>query len=100
MTAQVLDIFPPGASLHQIYSSICNGLIDNLASMMPNEFMKSAGVEKLVTTGSVIEKNEAVRSRIQEVFSLPIEFASSGEVDSAFGATVAALNFCSPGHVS
>lgn len=92
-TASASDINTNNLDLGTLFRSICSGLLVNMCSMMPVEFLKKNGVTRLVGSGSLLSRNEVMRQEVERHFgNLKVEFGNS--CDSATGAAIYASKYC------
>lgn len=57
--------------------------------MMPREMLLKAGIQRIIGSGSVINKNSIIKKEIENGFKLPLLIEMPE--DSAFGAALAVL---------
>lgn len=57
--------------------------------MMPREMLLKAGIQRIIGSGSVINKNHIIKTQIETCYNLPLSVTMSE--DSAFGAALALL---------
>ena len=86
--ASLKNICVGNLKLGKVFTSLCNGLIQNIHDMFPMEILiNELGCKRVVATGSGIIKNPIVKKQLEMVFNqLPIEYKESS--DSAFGAAL------------
>lgn len=73
----------------QIFTSLCDSLIENLHSMMPKEILRNADIKRIVGNGSGLSRNVVLQRAVEQNYSLPLEFTSGG--DAAKGAAIALI---------
>ena len=88
----VTNITSHNTSLGSVYTSLSRGIITNLHSMMTRDFLSSAGVQRVVGSGTAVIKNAILRKEIEAQFRLPLVLAKGSEADSAVGAALAIIN--------
>ncbi|KAF7668887.1 hypothetical protein LDENG_00281240 [Lucifuga dentata] len=80
---QVTNISTSNLSLGHVTRALCRGVLDNLTSMMPMPCLQEAGVNRIVGSGSALDRNEVLQQEVEKAFPLPVEFGQN--VDSAVG---------------
>jgi len=91
--ACVQNITPLNVSLGCVYAALCRGLISNLHSMMSQDFLLAAGVQRIVGSGTAIVKNQIMKKEIESQYKLPLQLYEGCQADSAVGAALAVLKF-------
>uniref|UniRef100_A0A672GDR7 Sedoheptulokinase n=1 Tax=Salarias fasciatus TaxID=181472 RepID=A0A672GDR7_SALFA len=80
---QVTNISASNLSLGHVVRALCRGVMANVASMMPPERLRQAGVTRIVGSGSALSRNEVLRQEVERAFPLPIVYGQNA--DSAVG---------------
>lgn len=81
--ARVTNISACNLSLGHVTRALCRGILENLASMMPPERLRQAGVNRIVGSGSALARNEVLRQEVERVFSQSVVYGQNA--DSAVG---------------
>lgn len=81
--AQVSNISSANLSLGHVTRALCCGILDNVASMMPAELLRQAGVTRIVASGSGIARNPVLKQEVERTFPLPVVYGLNA--DSAVG---------------
>lgn len=89
--ASVLNIDPLCLSLGKVTRALCEGLVSNIHSMMPQKVLMEAGIERIVGSGKALTKNVVLQRAVERTYALPVVYRSSG--DAAVGAALAALEY-------
>lgn len=76
-------------SLGSVFRATCEGLVENLHSMMPRETLVEAGVTRILGNGSGLSRNPVLQKAVERRYDLPLVFTCGG--DAAKGAAVSAL---------
>lgn len=84
MLASVGNISLSLPSLGETFTALCDGLIANIASMLSDERLRNAGIERLVGTGNALVKNPVLQAAVKKHFSLPFVLKTGS--DAAIGA--------------
>ncbi|XP_028390420.1 sedoheptulokinase [Phyllostomus discolor] len=87
--ASVTRISSSDLSLGHVTRALCRGIIQNLHSMLPFQQLKEWGVERVVSSGSALSRNEVLREEVQKAFPFPVSFGQ--DVDAAVGAALVML---------
>ena len=88
MKASVCNIVAGNLSLGCVSSALCRGVVENLATMMSPDTVRSRGVLRLIGCGSVLERNKLVQEHLKRVYELPISLAGP-DTSAALGASIA-----------
>ncbi|XP_061608565.1 sedoheptulokinase isoform X1 [Phyllopteryx taeniolatus] len=80
---QVTNITASNFSLGHVTRALCRGILENLASMMPAERLRQAGVDRIVGGGSALARNEVLRQEVERAFAQPLIYGQNA--DSAVG---------------
>lgn len=59
--------------------------------MMPKEILLNEGIQRIIGSGSVINKNHIIKKEIENSFNLPLSIEMPE--DSAFGAALAIFKY-------
>ena len=86
--ASVSNIGTDNLSLGSVSSALCRGLVENIATMLTPEFVRSRGVTRLIGCGSVLERNRLVQEHLTQVYGIAL-FLAGPEATAALGASVA-----------
>lgn len=90
LTASVSGLNKDNLDLGTIFRSLCQGLIDNLSSMMSVSFLEQHGITSLIGSGSLLSRNEVIREEVAKHYgNLTVQFGNS--CDSAAGAAMYAM---------
>ena len=89
--SSVSNITPSNSSLGSVYKALCRGLVTNIHSMMSQDFLLAAGVNKIIGSGTAVIKSSLLQGEIQAQFKLPLELCRGSEADAAVGAALAAI---------
>ncbi|XP_051903864.1 sedoheptulokinase isoform X2 [Hippocampus zosterae] len=81
--AKVTNISACNLSLGHVTRALCRGILENLASMMPPERLRQAGIKSIVGSGSALARNEVLRQEVERVFSQSVVYGQNA--DSAVG---------------
>ncbi|NWJ11484.1 SHPK Sedoheptulokinase, partial [Crypturellus undulatus] len=84
--ASVTNISASDVSLGHVTRALCRGIIENLHSMLPSEYMTEMGVRKILGTGSALARNEVLRQEAERIFPFPVVYGK--DVDAAVGAAM------------
>ncbi len=87
--ASVSNITPFNTTLGSVYSALSRGLITNLHSMMSQDFLLAAGVQRIVGSGTAVVKNKKIQQEIEQQYKLPLVLSEESEADAAVGAALA-----------
>lgn len=90
LKGNISNITPNNLSLKPVARSICHGIARNLADMMPPEMLVEAGLTRIVGSGACLSRNPVLKAEVQEVYKLPVEFASEGS--ACIGAALAIID--------
>ncbi|XP_067422142.1 sedoheptulokinase isoform X3 [Emydura macquarii macquarii] len=88
--ASVTRITASDLSLGHVTRALCQGIIQNLHSMMPFQHLKEAGVKRILGSGSALSKNEVLRQEVEKMFPFPVIYGK--DVDAAVGAAIVMLH--------
>ena len=88
MKATVCNIGAGNLSLGCVSSALCRGVVENLATMMSPDTVRSRGVLRLIGCGSVLERNKLIQEHLSLVYGLPISLAGP-DTSAALGASIA-----------
>ena len=88
--ASVSNITPNNLRLGHVTRGICRGIALNLADMMPPEMLTEAGLTRIVGSGACLQRNPVLKAQMQEVYKLPVDFASEGS--ACVGAALAMID--------
>ncbi|XP_077361258.1 sedoheptulokinase isoform X1 [Festucalex cinctus] len=80
---QVTNISASNLSLGHVTRALCRGILQNLASMMPPERLRQAGVKRIAGSGSALARNEVLRQEVARSFDQPAVYGQNA--DSAVG---------------
>ncbi|XP_064460232.1 sedoheptulokinase-like [Ornithodoros turicata] len=89
--ASVVNIDPMCLSLDKVARALCNGLVANMHSMMPQEVLIEAGIQRIVGTGKALTKNTVLQRAVEAAYHLPIVYGSRG--DAAVGVALAVIKY-------
>lgn len=87
--ASVTRISSSDLSLGHVTRALCRGIVQNLHSMLPFQRLREWGVERVVSSGSALSRNEVLRQEVQRAFPFPVSFGQ--DVDAAVGAALVML---------
>lgn len=87
--ASVSNINLSNISLGHVFRSLCEGVIENIHSMMPKEFLTNANITRILGNGSGLSRNAVLQKAVEKSYNLPLEFTSGG--DAAKGAAIAMI---------
>ncbi|KAM5308444.1 sedoheptulokinase isoform 2-T2 [Glossophaga mutica] len=87
--ASVTRISSSDLSLGHVTRALCRGIVQNLHSMLPFQQLKEWGVERVVSSGSALSRNEVLKEEVQRAFPFPVSFGQ--DVDAAVGAALVML---------
>ena len=87
----VSNITPSNTTLGSVFTALCRGLITNLHSMMSQDFLLAAGVQRIVGSGTAVMKNALLRQEIERQYKLPLVLTEDVDADAAVGVAVALL---------
>ncbi|TRY94452.1 hypothetical protein DNTS_011372 [Danionella cerebrum] len=82
-SASVSQISPSNLSLGHVTRAVCRGVIENIATMMPAQKLRAAGVQRIIGSGSALSCNPVLQQEVERIFQFPIVYGKS--VDSAVG---------------
>lgn len=85
--ASVSNIDLSNISLGHIFRSLCEGLIENIHSMMPKEFLTKSNITRILGNGSGLSRNVVLQKSVEKCYNLPLVFTSGG--DACKGAAIA-----------
>lgn len=85
--ASAANICAGNLSLGQVTRSVCLGIVTNMAEMMPPEVIHEAGMKRIVGSGAGLCRNPILKSQVQDIYKLPVEFVS--EANACIGAALA-----------
>ena len=91
--ASVSNITSQNTTLSSVYAALCRGVIDNLHSMMSQDFLLAAGVSRIVGSGTTILKTAALRREIEKSYKLPLILCEGSSADAAVGAALSVDQF-------
>ena len=77
--------------LIDLMEAFCKGLIDNILEMMTIEYLKSAGVQRVIGTGSALLKNPILRESLEKKLNIPVIYIDGNDAD--VGAVWVAYNY-------
>lgn len=86
--ASVHGITAANLSLGSVYRALCKGIVNNLHSMLPTDFLKSHGVQRIIGTGTALTRNEVLKQEVEASYGLPIVYGDGN--DAAVGVAMAA----------
>ncbi|KAM5215420.1 sedoheptulokinase isoform 3-T3 [Hipposideros larvatus] len=84
--ASVTRISSSDLSLGHVTRALCRGIVQNLHSMLPSQQLQEWGVERVVSSGSALSRNEVLKQEVQRAFPFPVSFGQ--DVDAAVGAAL------------
>ncbi|PIO27869.1 hypothetical protein AB205_0149030 [Aquarana catesbeiana] len=84
--ASVSNISPASLSLGHVTRALCQGLIENIHSMLPSQRLKEAGIKRIIGSGSALARNAVLQQELERAFSFPVFYGK--DVDSAVGAAM------------
>lgn len=87
--ASVTRISSSDLSLGHVTRALCRGIVQNLHSMLPFQQLKEWGVERVVSSGSALSRNEVLKEEVRRAFPFPVSFGQ--DVDAAVGAALVML---------
>ncbi|XP_018100820.1 uncharacterized protein LOC734825 isoform X2 [Xenopus laevis] len=87
MLASVSNITAAGLSLGHVTRALCQGIVQNLHSMLPSSRLQQSGVKRLIGSGSALSRNEVLRQEVEKIFPFSIVYGK--DTDSALGAAMA-----------
>ncbi|XP_070250365.1 sedoheptulokinase [Myotis yumanensis] len=87
--ASVTRISSAALSLGHVTRALCRGIVQNLHSMLPSQQLREWGVERVVSSGSALSRNEVLKQEVQRAFPFPVSFGQ--DVDAAVGAALVML---------
>ncbi|XP_006105195.1 sedoheptulokinase [Myotis lucifugus] len=87
--ASVTRISSEALSLGHVTRALCRGIVQNLHSMLPSQQLREWGVERVVSSGSALSRNEVLKQEVQRAFPFPVSFGQ--DVDAAVGAALVML---------
>ena len=89
--ASVANITLSNTSLDDVFCALCKGIIGNLHSMMSQDFLMAAGVQRIIGSGTAIVRNSALRREVEKQYKLPLVLSEDSDADSAVGVAIAVL---------
>ncbi|KAK1331504.1 hypothetical protein QTO34_009461 [Cnephaeus nilssonii] len=69
--ASVTRISSSALSLGHVTRALCRGIVQNLHSMLPFQQLREWGVERVVSSGSALSRNEVLKQEVQRAFPFP-----------------------------
>lgn len=99
-TGHVTGITATNLTLGSVSAALYKGLVNNLHSMMPFEFLRKCGVQRIVGTGSVLLCNLAMQNLVQRVFGLPVVIASPSDAGYASEGAILAIQMETDGELT
>lgn len=87
LTGSVSGMNETNISLGDVTASLCNGVINNLQSLMPRDWLISCGVQRIVGTGNAIAQNVILQKQTEKVWGLPLVVKEDS--DASHGAALA-----------
>lgn len=87
--ASVTRISSAALSLGHVTRALCRGIVQNLHSMLPSQQLREWGVERVVSSGSALSRNQVLKQEVQRAFPFPVSFGQ--DVDAAVGAALVTL---------
>lgn len=85
---QVNDISPSNLSLGHVMRALCCGIITNVTSMMPADYLQNAGVTRIVGSGTALARNQVLRQEVEKAFT-QMSVVYGQNADSAVGVAMA-----------
>ncbi|XP_056314190.1 sedoheptulokinase [Danio aesculapii] len=82
-SASVSQISSSNLSLGHVTRAVCRGIIENLATMMPPQSLRAAGVHCIIGSGSALSCNAVLQQEVERVFPFSVVYGK--DVDSAVG---------------
>ena len=92
--ASATNICAGNLSLGQVTRSVCHGVVRNMAEMMPPEVIHDAGMKRIIGSGAGLCRNPILKSQVQEIYKLPVEFAA--EANACIGCALAVIDMPNP----
>ncbi|XP_031574536.1 sedoheptulokinase-like [Actinia tenebrosa] len=87
LTGNVSCMSETNISLGDITASLCNGVINNLQTLMPRDWLISCGVKRIVGTGNALARNAILQKQTEKVWGLPLVIKEDS--DASHGAALA-----------
>ncbi|XP_038614996.1 sedoheptulokinase isoform X1 [Tachyglossus aculeatus] len=87
--ASATGIAASNLSLGHVTRALCQGIIQNLQTMLPFQQLREWGVERVIGSGSALSRNEVLRQEVEKAFPVPVLFGQ--DVDAALGAALVML---------
>lgn len=94
LTGSIEGIIKDNFTLGNIFNSLTEGVLENLASMMPEQILDTKKI--VVANGNAVRNLATVRTKIPEVFGLPLKVSDSRE-EAACGAAMLGFRQKFPG---
>ncbi|RDD42892.1 Sedoheptulokinase [Trichoplax sp. H2] len=85
----VSHITPHNLQLSNVANGLLYGIIHNLNDMMPGEFLRKAGIRRIVGSGRLLASHAFIRDIVESQFHLPVTIGTTG--DAATGAALAVM---------
>ncbi|XP_048872877.1 sedoheptulokinase isoform X1 [Brienomyrus brachyistius] len=79
----VSNILASNVSLGHVTRALCQGIVENIATMLPPQLLLESGVKRIVGSGSALIRNEVLRQEAERAFPFPVQY--SEDADSAVG---------------
>ncbi|XP_015913667.1 sedoheptulokinase [Parasteatoda tepidariorum] len=89
--AVVRNIDPHCLGLGKVARSLFRGLISNLRSMMPRDFLIENGITRIIGSGTALTKNPNLQKELETQYDLPIVYGTGS--DAAVGVALAVLPY-------
>ncbi|XP_059829677.1 sedoheptulokinase isoform X2 [Hypanus sabinus] len=86
----VTNISPCNLSLGHVIRALCRGVVNNLHSMLPVQWLAESGVRRIVGSGSALARNPVLKQELEKIFTLPIVYREMA--DSAVGVAMVMLD--------
>ena len=87
--ATVSNITLHNTTLGSVFYALSRGIINNLHSMMSQDFLLAAGVKCIVGSGTAVIKNKIIQREIEQQYKLPLSLGNETHADAAIGAAMA-----------
>jgi sugar (pentulose or hexulose) kinase len=94
LTGSIEGIIKDNFTLGNIFNSLTEGVLENLAGMMPEQIIQAKKI--VVANGNAVRNLATLRAKIPEVFGLPLKVSDSRE-EAACGAAMLGFRQKFPG---
>ena len=87
-TASISGITASNLSMGSLMRATCRGIIDNLLEMMPLSLLKANGVQRVIASGGVFEKNPVMLEEAKKAFEGMELVLCDATMDASYGAAL------------